>query len=189
MRFGSFVDTKLIMNVIRSFIHSIRALFARVSLHILVLQLLHNVMATNSAASSMEMSADSTSSASASSSASTSAVYASAAAAAAADASNDFYSTGRVGRRNALADILSEQHSHTSAGDLPGQLGAMTTRDAKDDDDVEGGAKASSSVDGSGCGSSSDAEAAAGASSGDCSSSTATASVATSTVANSTTDS
>lgn len=45
---------------------------------------------------------------------------------------NEFYSTGRVGRRNALPDILNQQHTLTSSADLPDQLSALTTRDSSD---------------------------------------------------------
>lgn len=43
---------------------------------------------------------------------------------------NDFFNTGRVGRRNALPDILSS-HATISTADLPDQLGALTTTDSK----------------------------------------------------------
>lgn len=42
--------------------------------------------------------------------------------------SSDFYNTGRVGRRNALPDILSS-HATVSTADLPDQLSALTTSD------------------------------------------------------------
>lgn len=42
--------------------------------------------------------------------------------------SADFYNTGRVGRRNALPDILSS-HATVSTADLPDQLSALTTSD------------------------------------------------------------
>lgn len=42
--------------------------------------------------------------------------------------SSDFYNTGRVGRRNALPDILSS-HATISTADLPDQLSALTTSD------------------------------------------------------------
>lgn len=42
--------------------------------------------------------------------------------------SDEFYNTGRVGRRNALPDILSS-HATISTADLPDQLGALTTSD------------------------------------------------------------
>ncbi|KAG4078463.1 hypothetical protein HA402_009175 [Bradysia odoriphaga] len=41
---------------------------------------------------------------------------------------NDFYNTGRVGRRNALPDILNS-HCTTSTADLPDKLSALTTND------------------------------------------------------------
>lgn len=41
---------------------------------------------------------------------------------------DSFYNTGRVGRRNAMADILSS-HCTTSTADLPDQLGALSTSD------------------------------------------------------------
>lgn len=43
---------------------------------------------------------------------------------------NDFFNTGRAGRRNALPDILSS-HATISTADLPDQLGALTTTDSK----------------------------------------------------------
>lgn len=42
--------------------------------------------------------------------------------------SSDFYNTGRVGRRNAMPDILSS-HATVSTADLPDQLSALTTTD------------------------------------------------------------
>lgn len=45
-----------------------------------------------------------------------------------AEFSTDFYSTGRIGRRNALPDILSS-HAAISTADLPDQLSALTTSD------------------------------------------------------------
>lgn len=42
--------------------------------------------------------------------------------------SSDFYNTGRVGRRNALPDILSS-HATVTTADLPDQLSALTTSD------------------------------------------------------------
>lgn len=45
-----------------------------------------------------------------------------------AESSSDFYNTGRVGRRNALPDILSS-HATVSTADLPDQLSALTTSD------------------------------------------------------------
>ncbi|XP_031626787.1 cAMP-dependent protein kinase inhibitor beta-like isoform X2 [Contarinia nasturtii] len=44
------------------------------------------------------------------------------------ESSTDFYNTGRVGRRNALPDILSS-HATVSTADLPEQLSALTTSD------------------------------------------------------------
>lgn len=41
---------------------------------------------------------------------------------------NDFYNTGRVGRRNALPDILNS-HCTTTTADLPDKLSALTTND------------------------------------------------------------
>lgn len=40
----------------------------------------------------------------------------------------EFFNTGRVGRRNALPDILSN-HATISTADLPDQLSALTTND------------------------------------------------------------
>lgn len=42
--------------------------------------------------------------------------------------SDEFFNTGRVGRRNALPDILSS-HATISTADLPDQLSALTTTD------------------------------------------------------------
>lgn len=42
---------------------------------------------------------------------------------------NDFFNTGRAGRRNALPDILSS-HATISTADLPDQLGALSTTDS-----------------------------------------------------------
>lgn len=44
---------------------------------------------------------------------------------------SDFYNTGRVGRRNALPDILNS-HCTTSTADLPDKLSALTTNDPLD---------------------------------------------------------
>lgn len=44
------------------------------------------------------------------------------------DYGNDFYTTGRVGRRNAMPDILGS-HCTTTTADLPDQLGALSTSD------------------------------------------------------------
>lgn len=41
---------------------------------------------------------------------------------------SDFYNTGRVGRRNALPDILNS-HCTTTTADLPDKLSALTTND------------------------------------------------------------
>lgn len=41
---------------------------------------------------------------------------------------SEFFNTGRVGRRNALPDILSN-HATVSTADLPDQLSALTTSD------------------------------------------------------------
>lgn len=46
-----------------------------------------------------------------------------------ADLHSDFYNTGRVGRRNAMPDILG-QHCKTTTADLPDQLSALTTSDS-----------------------------------------------------------
>lgn len=40
--------------------------------------------------------------------------------------SDEFYNSGRIGRRNALPDILDE-HCETSTADLPLKLSALTT--------------------------------------------------------------
>ncbi|KAL7303888.1 hypothetical protein TKK_0004009 [Trichogramma kaykai] len=42
------------------------------------------------------------------------------------EGSEEFLSTGRTGRRNALHDILGE-HAETATADLPEKLGALTT--------------------------------------------------------------
>lgn len=44
-----------------------------------------------------------------------------------AESNSEFYNTGRVGRRNALPDILNHHHSTTSTADLPDKLGALST--------------------------------------------------------------
>lgn len=41
---------------------------------------------------------------------------------------SEFYNTGRIGRRNALPDILGS-HCTTTTADLPTQLGALSTSD------------------------------------------------------------
>lgn len=40
---------------------------------------------------------------------------------------NEFYNSGRIGRRNALPDILKNEHACTATGDLPLKLSALTT--------------------------------------------------------------
>lgn len=42
---------------------------------------------------------------------------------------NEFFSTGRVGRRNAMPDIMG-QHCRTTTADLPDQLSALSTGDS-----------------------------------------------------------
>lgn len=44
------------------------------------------------------------------------------------DYHNEFFSTGRSGRRNAMPDILGV-HCTTTTADLPDKLGALTTND------------------------------------------------------------
>uniref|UniRef100_A0A1L8DN16 Protein kinase camp-dependent n=1 Tax=Nyssomyia neivai TaxID=330878 RepID=A0A1L8DN16_9DIPT len=44
------------------------------------------------------------------------------------DENSEFYNSGRVGRRNALPDILSD-HCKTSTADLPDRLNALSTSD------------------------------------------------------------
>lgn len=44
------------------------------------------------------------------------------------ESNEEFFNTGRVGRRNALPDILSS-HATVSTADLPDQLSALTTTD------------------------------------------------------------
>lgn len=46
-----------------------------------------------------------------------------------ADGQDEFYNTSRVGRRNAMPDILGNHNLTTSAADLPDQLSALTTND------------------------------------------------------------
>jgi cAMP-dependent protein kinase inhibitor len=43
------------------------------------------------------------------------------------DFHNEFYNTGRMGRRNALPDILGN-HAATTTADLPAALDALTTQ-------------------------------------------------------------
>lgn len=46
---------------------------------------------------------------------------------------NDFQNTSRVGRRNALPDILNDDGTTKSAtGDLPEKLSALTTNDSNE---------------------------------------------------------
>lgn len=73
-----------------------------------------------------------------------------------ADPIQDFLSTGRVGRRNAMANILSE-HALTTTADLPEKLMSLTTEEGKegenpqsccmstDDSQEDGGNEASGS--------------------------------------------
>lgn len=46
------------------------------------------------------------------------------------ESTTEFFNTGRVGRRNALPDILSS-HATISTADLPDQLSALSTSDSK----------------------------------------------------------
>ncbi|XP_065203887.1 cAMP-dependent protein kinase inhibitor alpha-like isoform X2 [Planococcus citri] len=46
------------------------------------------------------------------------------------DIAKDFLSTGRTGRRNALADVLGE-HQNVSTSDLPSKLEKLSTNDAE----------------------------------------------------------
>lgn len=46
---------------------------------------------------------------------------------------NEFFNTGRVGRRNAMPDILG-QHCRTTTADLPDQLSALSTKDTTTSD-------------------------------------------------------
>lgn len=39
----------------------------------------------------------------------------------------EFLQTGRTGRRNALPDILSEQHAHTATADLAAKMQELST--------------------------------------------------------------
>lgn len=43
------------------------------------------------------------------------------------DEKNDFFNTGRIGRRNAMPDILGNNCTASSGGDLPLKLSALTT--------------------------------------------------------------
>lgn len=40
---------------------------------------------------------------------------------------DEFYNTGRIGRRNAMPDILGNNATASSGGDLPLKLSALTT--------------------------------------------------------------
>ena len=40
---------------------------------------------------------------------------------------DEFYNTGRIGRRNAMPDILGNNSTASSGGDLPLKLSALTT--------------------------------------------------------------
>lgn len=40
---------------------------------------------------------------------------------------DEFYNTGRIGRRNAMPDILGNNCTASSGGDLPLKLSALTT--------------------------------------------------------------
>lgn len=40
---------------------------------------------------------------------------------------SDFYTTGRIGRRNALPDILGNNYTTTKTSDLPLKFSALTT--------------------------------------------------------------
>lgn len=52
------------------------------------------------------------------------------------DVTQDFLTTGRAGRRNALPDILGE-HALTSTSDLPERLKNLTTAEISKDEDVD----------------------------------------------------
>jgi hypothetical protein len=43
------------------------------------------------------------------------------------DEKNEFFNTGRIGRRNAMPDILGNNCTASSGGDLPLKLSALTT--------------------------------------------------------------
>lgn len=108
-----------------------------------VLRVLHTVMAAAAATTADTPDGQTASDAAAAAGSSTSSTS-STGAATIVDSTNDFYSTGRVGRRNALPDILHQQHSYTSTAGLAGQLGAMSTKDADAADVDEAGAGCSS---------------------------------------------
>lgn len=46
----------------------------------------------------------------------------------------DFFQSGRTGRRNALANILGE-HAVVTSSDLPSQLEALTTKDKSENEE------------------------------------------------------
>lgn len=50
---------------------------------------------------------------------------------------NDFYNTSRVGRRNALPDILDNPCTTVTASDLPDKLSALTTNDPTETNPVK----------------------------------------------------
>lgn len=43
------------------------------------------------------------------------------------DAKDEFYNSGRIGRRNAMPDILGSNSTASSGGDLPLKLSALST--------------------------------------------------------------
>lgn len=53
------------------------------------------------------------------------------------DYQDEFYNTGRIGRRNALPDILGYNQCTTTTADLPERLAGLTTND-KDDNHQSG---------------------------------------------------
>lgn len=44
---------------------------------------------------------------------------------------DEFFNTGRIGRRNAMPDILGQNCTASSGGDLPLKLSALTTNDGQ----------------------------------------------------------
>lgn len=49
---------------------------------------------------------------------------------------DEFYNTGRIGRRNAMPDILGNNSTASSGGDLPLKLSALTTNGESSTGDV-----------------------------------------------------
>ncbi|KAF6206656.1 hypothetical protein GE061_017892 [Apolygus lucorum] len=60
------------------------------------------------------------------------------------DPVKDFLTTGRVGRRNALPDIMSD-HAHITTADLPEKMDQLTTEEVDQEDENRDDAKPSTS--------------------------------------------